>query len=298
MANDPDPDRYDGRPPERSPLLLASLVPVSQLMANAVTANTGWDNMTVYYFINDHLGTPQKVIDEDGNVVWDADYWPFGEVDVRVAQMENMFRLPGQHCDTDTHLHNNLYRHYSVQIGRFLKPDPIGILGGVNLFHYASNNAISITDPLGLNEVWEYGMNYVPEPPAVGTLVLTTSVAGLDTHYTVYNTDKGLFSKGAAPEFSASLTYIGASAQYIIEDPWLSKWISIANDSTDCDKKRFGDTYDPSISIGLSEHLGGSYYPVSGKISLNLGAAIGYWITPSLPIPMDKASHLERIFPF
>jgi uncharacterized protein RhaS with RHS repeats len=34
----------------------------------------------VFYFITDHLGTPMKMTDESGAVVWSADYRPFGEL--------------------------------------------------------------------------------------------------------------------------------------------------------------------------------------------------------------------------
>ena len=34
----------------------------------------GW-----YFFINDHLGTPQKIVNESGQVVWAGFYQPFGK---------------------------------------------------------------------------------------------------------------------------------------------------------------------------------------------------------------------------
>jgi YD repeat-containing protein len=39
---------------------------------------------SVYYFHNDHLGTPQKMTDASGTVVWAADYLPFGQADVTI----------------------------------------------------------------------------------------------------------------------------------------------------------------------------------------------------------------------
>ncbi|MFH1673722.1 MAG: RHS repeat-associated core domain-containing protein, partial [Pseudomonadota bacterium] len=67
-----------------------------------------------------------------------------------VGTVENSFRFPGQHFDQETGLHYNYFRHYNPGTGRYLRPDPIGLLGGVNLYVYASNNSILLIDPYGL----------------------------------------------------------------------------------------------------------------------------------------------------
>ena len=41
-------------------------------------------------------------------------------------------------------------REYDPELGRFLQPDPIDILGGINLYAYVGNDPISWIDPLGL----------------------------------------------------------------------------------------------------------------------------------------------------
>ena len=35
-------------------------------------------NTGTYYFLNDHLGTPQQLVKPDGTVVWKAAYLPYG----------------------------------------------------------------------------------------------------------------------------------------------------------------------------------------------------------------------------
>ncbi len=105
----------------------------------------GW-----YYFINDHLGTPQKIVSESGSVVWAAAYLPFGEAQIITEIVENNFRFPGQYYDAETGLHYNWNRYYDPKTGRYLTPDPIGLDGGVNLFVYVGGNPVSRTDPAGL----------------------------------------------------------------------------------------------------------------------------------------------------
>ena len=49
----------------------------------------------------------------------------------------------------ETGLHYNTFRYYDPDIGRFTQTDPIGLLGGYNLYQYAPNALIWV-DPWGL----------------------------------------------------------------------------------------------------------------------------------------------------
>jgi len=104
----------------------------------------------VYYFHNDHLGTPQILTDGQAQVVWKADHRPFGEVEVLVEDVENNFRFPGQYFDQETGLHYNYFRDYHPGIGRYLTPDPLGQFSDINLYPYALNAPINWVDSKGL----------------------------------------------------------------------------------------------------------------------------------------------------
>ncbi len=52
--------------------------------------------------------------------------------------------------EEETDLHNNLMRYYDPEVGRFVNQDPIGLLGGDNLYEF-SPNINSWFDPLGLS---------------------------------------------------------------------------------------------------------------------------------------------------
>ena len=104
----------------------------------------------IYYYHNDHLGTPQKMTDSSGTVVWAADYLPFGKVDVIVETITNNLRFAGQYFDEETGLHYNYHRYYDPSASRYLRPDPIGLNGGINLFTYAVNDPVNFVDPFGL----------------------------------------------------------------------------------------------------------------------------------------------------
>jgi len=105
----------------------------------------------IYYYLNDQLGTPQFLVDENNNQVWSAAYLPFGEAIIDPnSTIEQNFRFPGQYYDSETGLHYNWHRYYDPGTGRYLRVDPIGFEGGdLNLYSYAKQNPINWTDPEG-----------------------------------------------------------------------------------------------------------------------------------------------------
>jgi RHS repeat-associated protein len=135
----------------------------------------------IYYYHNDHLGTPQKMTDVNGAVVWSADYRPFGQADITVNTITNNFRFPGQYYDNESGLHYNWHRYYDPGIGRYLRADPSHSVqaGGIgvpylvpfflntpqelNVYAYVQNDSVNMSDPFGFgggkpnNSGYNYG---------------------------------------------------------------------------------------------------------------------------------------------
>ena len=142
--------------------------------------SAGW-----YFFLNDHLGTPQKVVDASGTVVWEAGYMPFGEARVLVADIENNLRFPGQYFDAETGLHYNWHRYYDPDTGKYLTPDPIGLDGGMNLYVYVDGNPVNWVDSNGLDSEQAYqhtqwyidhsGLKNLPQIAENAVMVLVTA---------------------------------------------------------------------------------------------------------------------------
>jgi RHS repeat-associated protein len=105
---------------------------------------------SLYYYHNDHLGTPLRLTNADKAIVWAGELKPFGEAVNVYGLVTNNLRFPGQHFDRESMLHYNNYRDYDPSLGRYIQFDPLGLDGGINPYIYTFNNPINSSDFLGL----------------------------------------------------------------------------------------------------------------------------------------------------
>ncbi|MCW7537018.1 DUF6531 domain-containing protein [Aquabacterium sp. A7-Y] len=106
-----------------------------------------------FYYQNEPNGSPTRLIDRSGQVVWAAEYDVWGRLGtLHIGTVFNPIRMQGQYEDVETGFYYNRYRYYAPHVGCFLAPDPIGLLGGTNVYQYAPNTK-TWSDPLGLASV-------------------------------------------------------------------------------------------------------------------------------------------------
>ncbi len=117
----------------------------------------------LFYHV-DPAGTPIALSDANGNVVWRADYRPFGEIQSESGTAENNRLFVGKEKDDETGLYYFGARYMDDRLGRFISPDPIGAVdpktGKINsmvllnpqrqnYYAYALNNPYSYIDANG-----------------------------------------------------------------------------------------------------------------------------------------------------
>ncbi len=78
-------------------------------------------------------------------------YEPFGETSITGASSTNPFQYAGREND-GTGLYHYRMRYYSPVMHRFIQEDPIGLMGGVNMYAYVRNNPLRYIDPFGLDK--------------------------------------------------------------------------------------------------------------------------------------------------
>ena len=114
----------------------------------------GESHQQTHHFHCDQIIIPREMTDIHSNLLWYGEYtaWSRLKKNERVYKNTHQpFRLQNQYYDEETGLHYNFFRYYEPDTGRFINQDPIGLLGGENLYWFAPNSQIWI-DPLG----WVY----------------------------------------------------------------------------------------------------------------------------------------------
>ena len=112
---------------------------------------------TLTKFIHpDHLGSTRLVTGVSKVVQDNIDYDPFGQQNTGASQTTHKFT--GKERDSESGLDHFQFRNYSSSMGRWMIPDPAGMMAvdigspqTLNRYSYVLNNPLSFTDPFGLD---------------------------------------------------------------------------------------------------------------------------------------------------
>ncbi len=98
----------------------------------------------------DPVGLPRTAVRPDGELAWQADFEPFGEVRTERgrAGLVNV-RYPGQYADAETGLVYNRFRYLDPDQRAYTTPDPLGLLGNAGVWEYVPSPLVW-ADPFGL----------------------------------------------------------------------------------------------------------------------------------------------------
>ncbi|MFA4945667.1 MAG: RHS repeat-associated core domain-containing protein [Lentisphaeria bacterium] len=120
---------------------------VNGVEPDEVLAVRGTDGRWLYHH-RDPLQSLRRVTDAAGKTVATFDYTAFG-TPVTPAAAEHNPLFAGRHWFPAAGLYENRARWYDPGTGRFLTPDPAGLLGGLAPFAYADGNPVAYRDPTG-----------------------------------------------------------------------------------------------------------------------------------------------------
>lgn len=108
---------------------------------------------TAYKTFADNLGSVLAVYDENGNMVFDADYDAWGKQTVNIDYLDLHYGYTGHEMLPEVGLINMEGRMYDPAIARFLSPDNYvqmpDFTQSFNRYSYCINNPLKYTDPTG-----------------------------------------------------------------------------------------------------------------------------------------------------
>ncbi len=119
-------------------------------------------DVLITYYHNDLLGSPVAATDENGTLLWQEEYMPFGErVEKDPKSKNNRQWHTGKPLDEATGLTYLGARYCDSKIGRFMAVDPVGVdpanLHSFNRYAFVNNNPYKYVDPDGENAVVVFG---------------------------------------------------------------------------------------------------------------------------------------------
>ncbi|WP_046270333.1 RHS repeat domain-containing protein [Pseudomonas syringae] len=128
------------------------------------------ENDQVRYSLGDHLGSSTLELDQQGGLISQESYYPFGGTAWWAARSAveakyKTVRYSGKERDASG-LYYYGYRYYAPWLQRWINPDPAGNVDGLNAYNFVSNNPVMLIDKDG--RVGErIAAAYAPNEPAL-----------------------------------------------------------------------------------------------------------------------------------
>ncbi|MGH7706439.1 MAG: RHS repeat-associated core domain-containing protein [Vulcanimicrobiaceae bacterium] len=127
------------------------------------------DGTASRYYATDRLGSVRVLMDNAGRTKGTAVYGAYGRT-TTTGEMPT-FGYAGMFYHKASGLYLTRYRAYNPDVGRWISRDPIGEVGGMNLYGYVGDNPASFIDPTGLCSK----SNFTPD---LLLLILGTEILG------------------------------------------------------------------------------------------------------------------------
>ncbi|MCV4281378.1 RHS repeat domain-containing protein [Pseudomonas capsici] len=113
----------------------------------------GIANDQIRYSLTDHLGSSTLELDQQGGLISQESYYPFGGTSWWAARSAleakyKTIRYSSKERDASG-LYYYGFRYYAPWLQRWINPDPAGTVNGLNIFCFVGNNPILNRDPDG-----------------------------------------------------------------------------------------------------------------------------------------------------
>jgi RHS repeat-associated protein len=105
----------------------------------------------VTYSVADHIGSCNVVFGAEADFVNREEYTPYGET-TGGSFAKKLYRFSGKERDEESGVYYYGARYCAPWLCRWLTPDPLGLVAGLNPYQYCSNNPLVQRDDSGLQD--------------------------------------------------------------------------------------------------------------------------------------------------
>lgn len=117
-------------------------------------AGIGTPSTVVRYQLGNHVGSAVLELDEAAAIVSYEEYYPYGSTSFQSGRSAaevslKRYRYSGKERDTETGFASHGIRSYIPWLGRWLSPDPCGMVDGSCLYRFSRANPMRYVDPSG-----------------------------------------------------------------------------------------------------------------------------------------------------
>jgi RHS repeat-associated protein len=107
----------------------------------------------IRYQLANHLDSSVLELDQHAQVITYEEYYAYGSTSYQAVRARTetpkRYRFTGRERDTETGLYYHGARYYAPWLARWTSCDPAGLVDGPNLYRYARDNPVRLTDAAG-----------------------------------------------------------------------------------------------------------------------------------------------------
>jgi RHS repeat-associated protein len=144
----------------------------AQRVALVETRTDGAAQRTIRYQLGNHLGSSMLELDEHAHIISYEEYYPYGSTSYQAGRSDaevslKRYRYTGMERDEESGLEYHALRYFAPWLGRWTSADPASLGGGINLYRYADDSPLRLTDTGGADPA---SVGQAGELPATATL--------------------------------------------------------------------------------------------------------------------------------
>jgi RHS repeat-associated protein len=109
----------------------------------------------IRYQLGNHLGSASLELDDHAQIISYEEFYPYGSTSYQAVRSQTetpkRYRYTGKERDEESGLYYHGARYYAAWLGKWTSCDPAGLVDGLNLYSYVTDQPTELVDREGMN---------------------------------------------------------------------------------------------------------------------------------------------------